>query len=85
MKQPKRLTRKQKECLTAHCLNWNDWMLVEETDFCYRVINKKTGAVKSVDKFRNCPDFYISETTERIWRDGIQATCSFKRFIVGMA
>ena len=52
MKQPKRLTRKQKECLTAHCLNWNDWMLVEETDFCYRVINKKTGAVKSVDKFR---------------------------------
>lgn len=52
MKQPKRLTRKQKECLTVHCLNWNDWMLVEETDFCYRVINKKTGAVKSVDKFR---------------------------------
>lgn len=27
-------------------------MFVEETEFCYRIINKKTGAVKGVDKFR---------------------------------
>lgn len=52
MKQPKRLTREQKECLTAHCLNWKDLMFVGETEFCYRIINKKTGAVKGVDKFR---------------------------------
>lgn len=52
MKQPKRLTCEQKRCLSAHSLNWKDWMFVEETEFCYRIINKKTGAIKSVDKFR---------------------------------
>lgn len=52
MKQPKKLTRDQKCCLSAHYLNWKEWMLVEETEFYYRIINKKTGAVKSVDKFR---------------------------------
>lgn len=40
MKQPKKLTREQKECLSAHYLNCKDWMLVEETDFYYRIINK---------------------------------------------
>lgn len=52
MKQPKRLTCEQKRCLSAHSLNWKEWMFVEETEFCYRIINKKTGAIKSVDKFR---------------------------------
>ncbi len=52
MKQPKKLTRDQKECLSAHYLNCKDWMLVEETEFYYRIINKNTGAIKSVDKFR---------------------------------
>lgn len=52
MKQPKKLTRKQKCCLSAHYLNWKDWMLVEETEFYYKIINKNTGAIKSVDKFR---------------------------------
>lgn len=49
---PKKLTREQKECLSAHYLNCKDWMLVEETDFYYRIINKNTGVIKSVDKFR---------------------------------
>ena len=39
------------ECLSAHYLNCKDWMLVEETEFYYRIINKKTGTIKSVDKF----------------------------------
>lgn len=52
MKQPKKLTRDQKECVSAHCLNWKEWMLIEETDFYYRIINKNTGVIKSVDKFR---------------------------------
>ena len=52
MKQPKRLTRNQKECLSGHNLNWHDWMLIAETEFYYRVINKYTGAIKSVDKFK---------------------------------
>lgn len=38
MKQPKKLTREQKCCLSAHYLNWKDWMLVEETEFYYRMI-----------------------------------------------
>lgn len=51
MKQAKKLTRRQKECLSAHGINWKDWLYVDETDFCYRVINKKTNAIKRVDKF----------------------------------
>ena len=42
MKQPKKLTREQKECLFAHYLNCKDWMLVDETEFYYRIINKNT-------------------------------------------
>ncbi len=51
MKQPKKLTRNQKECLAMHCLEWREWMLVEETGLHYRIINKNTGAIKSVNKF----------------------------------
>jgi hypothetical protein len=52
MKQPKRLTRSQKECLSAYILKANDWMLVEETEFYLKVINKETGKTKMLDKFR---------------------------------
>lgn len=52
MKQPKRLTRSQKECLSAHYLNAENWMLVEETDFYLKIINKQTRKIRSVDKFK---------------------------------
>lgn len=52
MKQPKKLTREQKEALTASHLNAKEWMLIEETDFYLKVVNKETGQRKSVDKFR---------------------------------
>ena len=52
MKQPKRLTRSQKECLSAHYLNAENWMLVEETEFYLKIINKQTGKIRSVDKFK---------------------------------
>lgn len=52
MKNPKRLTRNQKECLTAHYLNAEDWMLIEETEFYLKVINKITEERKILDKFR---------------------------------
>lgn len=51
MKQPKKLTREQKETLTAMHLNAKEWMLIEETDFYLKVINKATGKRKSIDKF----------------------------------
>lgn len=52
MKQPKKLTRQQKECLSAHHLNAENWALVQETDFYLKIINKRTGNIKNVDKFR---------------------------------
>lgn len=52
MKQPKALTRNQKICVFAHKLNPSDWMLVEETEFYLRIINKETRRIKMVDKFR---------------------------------
>jgi hypothetical protein len=51
MKQPKKLTREQKECLTAHHLKATDWMLTEETDFYLKIIHKESGQRRMVDKF----------------------------------
>ena len=50
MKQPKKLTRKQKECLSAHHLNAKNWMLLKETEFYLYIINKTTGKKRTVDK-----------------------------------
>ncbi len=52
MKQPKKLTRDQKECLAGHGLNWRDWMLVEELDGVYVVSNKKTKEIKWIGASR---------------------------------
>lgn len=52
MKQPKKLTYEQKSCAAAHGLNWKDWMLIKETDFYYKLINKYTKVIRSIDKFR---------------------------------
>lgn len=52
MKRPKRLTRTQKEIISNHGLKPDEWALIVETEFYYRLINKQTGTIKSVDKFR---------------------------------
>lgn len=52
MKQPKKLTLEQKRCLTAHHLVAKNWMLVEETEFYLKIINKESGKTKMIDKFR---------------------------------
>lgn len=52
MKQPKKLTRAQKICVSAHHLNPLNWMLVEETEFYLKIIHKETHKTRSVDKFR---------------------------------
>lgn len=52
MKQPKRLTREQKEAVSASRLNPNNWMLVGESEFYLKIINKDSGIIRSVDKFR---------------------------------
>ena len=52
MKQPKKLTRSQKKAVSAAHLNTSEWMLVEETEFYLKLINKTTNKRKIVDKFK---------------------------------
>lgn len=51
MRNPKRLKRAQKECLSAHNLMAKEWALVEETEFFLKIINKRTNERRIVDKF----------------------------------
>lgn len=51
MKQPKKPTYEQKRAITAHSLNAKEWAVIRETDFYLYIINKKTGATKTIDKF----------------------------------
>lgn len=50
MKQPKSLTRTQKEILSANGLNWREWSFLEDWQTKIVVINKVTGAKKAVSK-----------------------------------
>lgn len=52
MKNPKRLTREQKEIVSSHGLNARNWALAEETEFYLKIINKDSGKTRMVDKFR---------------------------------
>lgn len=50
MKQPKKLTRNQKEILSKHYMNANEWSLIQETDFYLTVVHRETGRTKRLDK-----------------------------------
>lgn len=51
MKQPKKLTREQKEICSAHGLNPENYMLVEEMMFYIKVIEKNASKILYLDKF----------------------------------
>lgn len=51
-KRPRKPVRWQKECLSAHHLKVDDWLILEETEFYLKIINTKTKKTKHVDKFR---------------------------------
>lgn len=51
MKQPKKLTRKQKEAVLAYGYNPDNWMLVEEMEFYIKIIHKESKRIKMIDKF----------------------------------
>ena len=51
MKQPKKLTRNQKEIVQSHGLIPDNWMLQQETEFYLHLVNKKTQSKKTIDKF----------------------------------
>lgn len=56
MKQPKALTRNQKEAVSAYNLNPKDWAYVEDISEMYiKIINKDTGKVKLIDKYAKPP------------------------------
>lgn len=53
MKQPKKLTREQKEIVAGHSMNPKDWMFVSESDFSITVCRKDRPEIKKIlDKFK---------------------------------
>lgn len=52
MKQPKKLTREQKEILSNHFMSAKEWSLIEDLGSYLKVINRETGKIKILDKRR---------------------------------
>lgn len=51
MKQPKKLTRKPKEAVTAYGLNADNWMLLKDGDTYAAIIHNASGKTRIIDKF----------------------------------
>lgn len=51
MKQPKKLTREQKEAVSASGFLPDNWMLVEQTEFYLKIIHKSSGKTRRVDRY----------------------------------
>lgn len=52
VKQPKKLTYKQKVIVSSHKLNANDWTLERETEFYLYLVSKDGAKKKIIDKFK---------------------------------
>lgn len=51
MKQPKKLTREQKIAVSAHGLNPDNWMLVEQSEFYLKIIHKTFDKTRRIDRY----------------------------------
>lgn len=51
MKQPKKLTREQKMAVSAAGLNADNWMLVEQTEFYLKIIQKTSGKIRRINRY----------------------------------
>lgn len=51
MKQPKKLTREQKQAVSAAGYLPENWQLEQETEFYLKIIHKRTRARRTVDKY----------------------------------
>ena len=51
MKQPKALTRSEKEAVTAYGLNPRHWMKQTDGDIYITIIHKDKGTTKIIDKY----------------------------------
>ena len=56
MKQPKKLTKEQKQAVSAYHLNAKNWMLLEKMGEYLKIINKETGKTKIIDRNRRQAD-----------------------------
>lgn len=52
MKQPKRLTREQKEAVSASGYLPDNWQLESETEFYLHIIHKISGTRMTVDRYK---------------------------------
>lgn len=52
MKQPKALTREQKEIVTNNSLIASQWMLLKDLGSYLMIIHKDTGKTRIIDKYR---------------------------------
>ncbi len=52
MKQPSRLTFSQKIVVGNNGLNCDEWALIKDLGADLRIINKETGEIKLVNKFK---------------------------------
>ena len=52
MKQPKKLTREQKQIVSNNGLIANNWMFLEDLGSYLKIINKSSKKTKIVDKYR---------------------------------
>lgn len=52
VKRGRRLTRDEKEVVSSHGYNPNDWMLAEEMEFYLKLVHKETKQIKIIDKFK---------------------------------
>lgn len=51
MKQPKRLTKEQKQAVSAVGLVPENWMLVEQTEFYLKIINKTSMKIRTINRY----------------------------------
>lgn len=51
MKQPKALTSEQKVAVSAANLNPDNWMLIEQTEFYLKIINKTSEKTRRIDRY----------------------------------
>lgn len=51
MKQPKRLTREQKEAVSTSGYLPDNWMLIEQTEFHLKIIHKITNTRRTIDRY----------------------------------
>ncbi|OYO43031.1 hypothetical protein CG709_20570 [Lachnotalea glycerini] len=52
IKQPKKLTREQKEIVANNNLITKEWMFADDLGSYLKIIHKNTGKIKLIDKYK---------------------------------